>query len=259
MNSAQQDELAALFAQSMHVSFQPQEQIVTQQAVIIEQLPQTINEKTTPFHFASAHYTQSAHIRSNSEPSGSPPPSYNESLMPEAMAQTLLQNSIDPAVLTPSQIQLFSHADYEQRLRLLELWRISPPSYPSVEQIYHQTTVEHEEAQARSRYEQHLRMQARLFQQHQEDMFDTHEPLRQVEAEVEPYIVNGYGTAQVRRSVDPIYAATAGMWKAPEVVQIQPQENQYGMYEQMRNHSDWERSNERTFVAAGGMDDEMVM
>ncbi|SMQ52388.1 unnamed protein product [Zymoseptoria tritici ST99CH_3D7] len=254
MDSHQQDELAALFAQSMHVSFAPPQQTaVVQQEVIIESLPQQTFDEKTPITYISAHYTHSTHLAptNHSSPSTSPPPPYaspfppamqDTQTMPEAMAQTLLQHSIDPATLLPSQIHLFLHADYEQRLRLLELWRISPPSYAVDQARYEQTTIEAEERQAKMRFEEHLREQAKAFQQlqkHSEEMFDTHEPFHmQQVAEVEPYIVNGYDADQSKHSVDPVYAATA-------------MQDQYGRYEQMRCHADWERMN--------GGDDEMVM
>ena len=75
----------------------------------------------------------------------------------------------------------------------------------------------------------------------------------------EPYIVNGYtygtasavteGLASQRGSSDPVYAAAAGLWQAPSYAQAVEQqqlvmEDQYGMYEQIRNHADWERINE---------------
>lgn len=243
MNSTQHDELAQLFAQNMHVSHTP----AAQQQPAIQEIPQ-ISEKQAeqhaPIHFISTHYTQSAHVRAEtrSEPSRSPPPPYDEALMPEAMAQNLIQNSIDPSALLPNQIELFLHADYEQRLRLLELWRISPPSYPAHQRIQAvPTSVEREEAEARVRYEEQMKMQARAFNRHQADMEDTHVPMHLREGEAEPYIVDGYGVRPTsQRAIDPVYAA-GGLWQANSWVAKEqlPMENQYGMYEQIRNHADW--------------------
>lgn len=213
--------------------------------------------------------------------------------MPDAMAETLRQHSIDPSALLPNQVELFRHADYEQRLRLLELWRIAPPSYPLEKHLQVQgqfiaTSVEREEQEARERYEQN--MHARQIP-HEEHMFDTHvvkptSPIRQEgedawppaarmkaaniaagngpfrNAEVEPYIVNGYEVAVSQRAVDPVYAS--GLWHGQQ--QQQAMENDYGMYEQIRCHADWERMNEQiareNFVKMHGpvsMDDDMVM
>ncbi|KAF2166524.1 hypothetical protein M409DRAFT_23162 [Zasmidium cellare ATCC 36951] len=302
MNSAQHDELAQLF-QNMQFShpaaaFQQQQQ----QPIQPPQIPETPDKKNEAMiHYASAHYTpNTAHVRAESEPSRSPPPPYREAVMPEAMAETLRQHSIDPFALLPNQIDLFLNADYEQRLRLLELWRIAPPSYPLDQHLQGQwsaTNMEKEENEARLRYEQ--QMQVRSVPQ-EEHMLDTvivgpispirqegepawppaarmraasiaagQGPLRQTEAE--PYIVNGYEIAAASpRAVEPVYAA-AGLWQAPSYAETMHQEqqhqraleDQYGMYEQIRNHADWERMNEQMmrekFVGQQSMDDEMVM
>jgi hypothetical protein len=237
MNSTQHDELAQLFAQNMHVSHRP---AVEPQQPTFQQISEKQPEQhQAPIHFISTHYTPTAHIRAEtrSEPSRSPPPPYDEAIMPEAMAQSLIQNSIDPSTLLPNQIQLFLHADYEQRLRLLELRRISPPSTPTQQRFQTSpTSVEREEAEARVRYQEMMMMQARAFNRHQAEMEDTHVPLH---LEAEPYIVDGYG-APSQHSIDPVYAA-GGLWQANTWVakEREPVENQYGMYEQIRNHAEW--------------------
>lgn len=286
MNQMQHDELAQLFAQSMQLSHTAQ-QTVQQQHHLQSQPAEHTDEKVDkePVHYISSHYTQTAHIRpdTTSEPSRSPPPPYHEALMPEAMVETLRQHSIDPSALLPNQIHLFQNADYEQRLRLLELWRIAPPSYPLETHLmsgkWTPTSVEREEADARARYEQRMRMRAHPVEEHMLDTTIAEEPISpirdagepawppaarmraasiaskqqfRVEApEAEPYIVNGYHAMQPARNVDPVYAAAAGLWQAPSYAHaVQEQsaamENQYGMYEQIRNHADWEAMNERT-------------
>ena len=285
MNSTQHDELAQLFAQNMQLAQStPQQQTQQQQPPVTIQHVATQSEKEQgPIHYISSHYTGTSHIRpdTTSEPSPSPPPPYNESLMSEAMAETLRQHSIDPSVLLPNQIQLFANADYEQRLRLLELWRIAPPSYPLEAHLSSSlpaTSVEQEEAEARARYEQRMQPHA---QQVEEHMLDTHvvEPMSPIRepgepawppaarmraasivakmaqphpqsTSAEPYMVNGYQGAQRSQSVDPVYAAAAGLWQAPSYAQATqqqsaPSEYQYGMYQQIRNHADWEAMNER--------------
>ncbi|KAK3677705.1 hypothetical protein LTR78_002555 [Recurvomyces mirabilis] len=304
MNSTQHDELAQLFAQNMQLSYQAaaaqqqhQQQQQQQEPVQVQHIPQlSEKQEEAPIAYISTHYTPTAHLRpdtTSDEPSRSPPPPYNDDglHMPEAMAQTLRDHSINPSTLLPNQIQLFANADYEQRLRLLELWRIAPPSYP-MEQFsrgqtgeWAPTSVQQEEDEARMRYEQN--MHGRGFAGHEEHMLDTYipndavpiSPIREAgetawppaarmraasiaagrklggggggDANAEPYMSNGYQSAQ---SVDPVYAAAAGLWQAPSYAQAiqqqqqqqqQEQEHQYGMFEQIRNHADWEAMNER--------------
>ena len=116
-------------------------------------------------HYISNHYTPTAHLRPAgsdvvSEPSRSPPPPYNEAVMPDAMEEVLRQHSVDPSALLPNQVHLFLNADDEQRLRLLELWRIAPPSYPLEEHLnqgtWVSTSMEREEAE-RYPWETHCR------------------------------------------------------------------------------------------------------
>lgn len=302
MNAAQHDELAQLFAQNMQLSHQHQTPAAhhQQEQTPVEHIPEILEKKlNSPIAFASAHYTGTAHVRAEtqSEPSRSPPPPYHEALMPEAMAETLRQHSIDPSALLPNQIDLFLNADYEQRLRLLELWRISPPSYPLEQHLqarFAVTSVEKEESEARERYEKQMQARGHAREEH---MLDTVivEPVSPISqpgmqgwppaarmrsasiaaehaaprpAEAEPYIVNGYEIAMNRHAVDPVYAAT-GLWQAPSYAQATQSEqestmaDQYGMYEQIRNHADWERMNEQMarqqFAGQHSMDEDMVM
>lgn len=265
-----------------------------QQQFTTQHIPETPEKKADGLiHYASAHYTpNTAHVRAESEPSRSPPPPYREMVMPEAMAETLRQHSIDPSALLPNQIDLFLNADYEQRLRLLELWRIAPPSYPLDQHLQGQwmaTNMEKEENEARLRYERNMQERSVPQEEHMLDTMATGpiSPIRQAgepawppaarmraasiaagqgplqKAEVEPYIVNGYEIATSPRAVEPVYAAV-GLWQAPSYTEsVQQQaptmEDQYGMYEQIRNHADWERMNEQMMRQQQSMDDEMVM
>ncbi|KAK3718929.1 hypothetical protein LTR37_004845 [Vermiconidia calcicola] len=296
MNQSQHDELAHLFAQQMQVSQAAQQQRIEQIPFqsIVENVPQHSLEKQAeqqPVHFISSHYTGTTHVRPSditSEPSQSPPPPYNETMMSEGMADILRQNSIDPSALLQNQIHLFQNADYEQRLRLLELWRIAPPSYPLEEHLkvgtWTPTSFEREQALAKMRYEDRIveeRHGARVRQE--EHMLDTYipepiSPIREAgedawppaarmrastissrgnsrpetrHGEAEPYIVNGFAASTSSpRAVDTVYAAAAGLWAAPGYAHAIQQQNsvtedQYGMYEQVRNHADWERMNEQ--------------
>ncbi|KAI5358406.1 hypothetical protein Slin15195_G108590 [Septoria linicola] len=283
MNPYQHDELAQLFAQlsteqQQKVTAEPQYE--GQARAIIEQLQMVPEKVDAPLTFASAHYTHSTHLTTDtqSEPARSPPPPYRESMMPEAMAEMLMQHSIDPTSLLPNQVELFAGADYDQRLRLLELWRISPPSYPLEQHIqaqHEQTSLEKEEQEARTRYEQQMQVRSMPREDHDFDTFcpESASPVPAVlrpraasissgtaahlaKGEAEPYMSNGY---QQMHS-DPVYAA--GLWSAPSYAQAQHEqsmEDQYGMYEQIRCHADWERMNQRAMDAQLGQGDDMVM
>lgn len=279
MNSYQHDELANLFAQLSTQQQQQQHRAPT--AVQLQNLgsarsvgdghsmnPEKID---APLTFASAHYTHSWHLNNEtqSEPARSPPPPYHDTLMPEAMAETLRQHSIDPSALLPNQVELFVNADYEQRLRLLELWRISPPSHPVEKHVQRNsvpTSIVQEEADAKARYEQQHCFSHAV--QQEEHMFDTFIPRPRAasiasgqgilaKGEAEPYMMNGY-----QQRSDPVFAGNA-LWQAPSYAQAQQQssmEDQYGMYQQIRNHADWERLNQQSMQrVAGGDDDAMVM
>lgn len=192
MNQTQHDELAQLFASAMQVTPQqaaqqqsqqqeqqrqrpPSQQVFPSIPTLLEPVPpnRTQSEKESqPIHYISAHYYPSAaHTRPSPTPppSRSPPPPYHEALMPEIMAATLRANSIDPSALLPNQIHLFQHAEHEQRERLLELWRIAPPSYPLEEHLntgtWVGTTVEREEVLAKVRWEEMQRQQSEQSQQ----------------------------------------------------------------------------------------------
>jgi hypothetical protein len=281
MDQSQHDELAALFAQRMNFATGDQAQQIQYQT-FVEPVPMLqISEKheEAPIHYASAHYNHSYHIRHEtlSEPSRSPPPPYHETMLTDHMAQTLRENSIDPSALLPNQLHLYANADLDQRLRLLELWRISPPSYSPEEQIYgaqNPTNLAQEEASARQRYEA------------QNPAFDTHieppriTPIRQAGepawppaarmraasiasskptahhmSDAEPYIMDGYQAGsqphlQSASSIEPVYAASSGLWPGQ---QQQGVDDQYGAFMQIRNHADWEAMNERIARERFGM------
>ncbi|KAK5681510.1 hypothetical protein LTS10_006042 [Elasticomyces elasticus] len=187
MNSDQHDELAQLFAANMQVSYQQQQPQQQPQPQYQPAEPVQVDmEKVEqgPMHYISSHYTGTAHIlptNTIASPSRSPPPSYTEAtMMPEAMAEMLKQNGVDPSSLLPNQVHLFANADQEQRGRLLELWRISPPSYPLEQHLGNGgtevTSVEQEEADARARYEQQQHQQQQQQRAQEEWGLDTHIP-----------------------------------------------------------------------------------
>ncbi|QDS67426.1 hypothetical protein FKW77_000232 [Venturia effusa] len=152
----QQDELAGLFARSMTFSnpTPPPEQ----------QQQQAFQRSTDPapqIIYASSHYVPNPRPR-HSEPSPEPelvlyqPVAYF--LSDSDIRDILSRNSIDPDTLYLSQVDLFRKAGDDQRLRLLELWRISPPNIGHYDLAQEQaswkeTTLNQEEQMARVRYD----------------------------------------------------------------------------------------------------------
>ncbi len=76
-------------------------------------------------------------------------------------SRMLIKNGISPSALLRSQLTLFEQADDDQRSRLIELWRIVPPTYARnggqglADGLgeYQTTTVGHEEELAWLRYQ----------------------------------------------------------------------------------------------------------
>ncbi|GAB7354728.1 hypothetical protein MBLNU459_g5143t1 [Dothideomycetes sp. NU459] len=260
MAQYQQDELAQLFARNMNFT-QP--------------LPQHPVTPDRQFHtdaqpvYASQHYIPSAYLRPSESPFRS------DSAMGGAVENidsTLIQHDINPAALSPSQTKLFTNADYEQRLRLLELWRISPPENDELVRlsggVWPSTSIAQEEELARIRYER------RIYEREQQSMGNGREigmdgdqdaACDASTSEVEPYIVSGYAHSQ---RYDPVYAAGAGLWKAPNGAAdaVHAMETRYGAFSQARNFEQLQSMNrevegQRRVVGglSGHLDDDMVM
>jgi hypothetical protein len=146
MQQDQNEELAGLFARTMNIS---------NMTPPPEDAPNAPKDNQ-PITYASTHYTHSHHVASSRFGNNARP----AQLVPsdEQLANMLMQNGIDPHSLFPAQIDLVRKADDEQRLRLLELWRISPPALGSYDlikehQSWNETTVQKEEEMARLKYE----------------------------------------------------------------------------------------------------------
>lgn len=232
----QQEELARLF--SAHMSLdqtpsQPQEQTHPQHIEQIPQEPPAQQEQTQvaqPIIYASLHYTHSYHIAPTHHVQV--PPKTQISL--SELQSMLLRNSIDPSLLFPSQIDLFQNADDDQRLRLLELWRISPPQgrqgypggvdYNTSRQLYDwpPTSLAQEEAMAKLRYErqEEERIQQEEIQKHQQQLDQsmdqeagsaavhaTRDILAGSPTTAEPYIVSGYDMLAKREYEESAQAA----------------------------------------------------
>ncbi|KAF1945488.1 hypothetical protein EJ02DRAFT_369417 [Clathrospora elynae] len=261
----QQDELAQLFSANMSLSQQPaqQAQLVVQQQQEQDRAPQQII-------YASQHYTHSYHVapsRSASEPA------LKTHIDSSDLATVLLRNSIDPTLLFPSQIDLFRNADNDQRLRLLELWRISPPSgrqghptgtdYAMSRQLYDwpPTSLAQEEAMAKLRYEKQQQQQEEVAQQ---EAIRQHQQQLEQSMAAEPYMASGYElmarreyedsalkeTNKYNQATDPVYNNTGGngLWQK-NVGSVADMENNYGAYVHAREYG----------LQAGYGDDEMVM
>lgn len=257
----QQDELAQLFAANMHLSQNAPQYIQQQQSEPVQQQQQQQQEQEAPkaIVYASSHYTHSHHViptRSASEP-----PAKTHIEMSE-LGAILLRNSINPELLFPSQVELFQNADDDQRLRLLELWRISPPQgrqgYPAgtdynmSRQLYDwpPTSLAQEETMAKLRYEK-----AQQDQQTRE--------LSTSPEVAEPYMASGYDMLARReyeqsakessynQATDPVYNSTGGngLWQK-NVGSISDMENNYGAFAYAREYG---------FQQPMYADEEMVM
>ncbi|KAH6629769.1 hypothetical protein C7974DRAFT_454688 [Boeremia exigua] len=257
----QQDELAQLFAANMQLSQHMPQQVQQQQ--VQQQQPAPVQQQPEPeapkIVYASSHYTHSHHVvpsRSVSEP-----PARTHIEISE-LGAILLRNSINPEFLFPSQVELFQNADDDQRLRLLELWRISPPQgrqgYPAgtdynlSRQLYDwpPTSLAQEEAMAKLRYDKD--------QQEQQAARE-----RSVSPQAaEPYMMSGYDMLAKReyeqsvkepsynQATDPVYNNTGnGLWQKNSD-SISSMENNYGAFAYAREYG---------FQQPMYADEEMVM
>jgi|SRR5690242_1547387 len=254
----QQDDLAQLFAANMHLSQTALQQVQQQQQ------PEPAQQQKGPeapkaIVYASSHYTHSHHVvptRSVSEPPAKTHIEISE------LGEILLRNSINPELLFPSQVELFQNADDDQRLRLLELWRISPPQggqgYPAgteynlSRQLYDwpPTSLAQEETMAKLRYERTQQEQQKA---------------RELSASpqvAEPYMMSGYDMLAKReyeqsaketnynQATDPVYNNTGGngLWQKND--SISNMENNYGAFAYAREYG---------FQQPVYADEEMVM
>ncbi|KAI1852248.1 hypothetical protein JX266_002426 [Neoarthrinium moseri] len=187
------EDLAALFSRNL---------VLQQQPIQSREEPKPEPEPEPITYSISQHYTHSAHILHEPEPvvererpSSEPP----QTQQPSAEL-ILTHHGVDPAALSSSQMELFKTAEEGQKLRLIELWRICPPSNPqeNLASAWSNTSVEQEEMLAQLRYERKLEEDAQ--KQHQMSMDGT--PLTPVQtgqgewsgtiSYMEPYMMSGY-------------------------------------------------------------------
>ncbi|KIW17482.1 hypothetical protein PV08_04676 [Exophiala spinifera] len=185
--------------------------------------PQVVPQ-ASPITYITQHYHHSAHqVQSDDLP----------------VSSIIEQAGINASALFPSQLQLFKHADSEQRSRLIQLWQIAPPGYgnqmhPDALGNWPQTSMEREEEAARYRLEVA-----------EQDKMKNLWGLPDAEARnAEPYMTHGYATddanraeasttaakdAEYRHSNDPAYDSRE-WWHLSDG---EPMEHQYGMLQQM--------------------------
>jgi len=282
----QQDELAGLFARSMTFSNPTpppdEQQMLPKPAESTPQAPQ-------PAVYASSHYVPNrAHtvpIRFHSTPAASPEPEPPAQLQPpiqplsdSEIVEILNRNSIDPHSLFPSQVTLFRNADNDQRLRLVELWRISPPNQGAYDlakeqATWLQTTLQQEEQMAKLRYERLMAERQFADGTQEQGLMVIAQPERpasapesrnRISVHAEPYMTNGYEllaareyeksleltlqeTTQYNQSTDQAYKGS-GTWEKG----VHDMANQYGAFEQRRNA-------ETPSLGLNGLDEEMIM
>ncbi|OAA48712.1 hypothetical protein NOR_01962 [Metarhizium rileyi] len=261
-----QDDLANLF--SRNLTFNPDVHTSVPKETP-RQGPTSPAPASQPIVYSiSQHYHHSAHTArpapQQTEHEGQYQPQRPSSEPPHShmspMEMFIRSHGIDPAVLTPSQLQLFRVADGPQKLRLVELWSICPPNraeeIPSL--AWSSTSVDQEEHLARMRYERQQNPTMSLdgtpvqtndgkWNQHataaesEPYMISGYEELMRREHERQPVdanardVYNHYGTAvsnnEYSRATDPVY-------KGPDYDQQRQQlemATQYGAFEHARS------------------------
>ncbi|KAH8815410.1 hypothetical protein F5884DRAFT_177270 [Xylogone sp. PMI_703] len=198
---AMAEDLATLFSRNLSLHNPPPVAPVEQAADTSSQITYSISQ----------HYHHSAHVAKQTPRSTSEPPQTDQ-LTTEII---LSRHGVDAATLFPSQIELFRSAEPGQQMRLIELWRISPPNYGghALAQdlgTWPATSLQQEEEMAKLRHERQM-MQERIAQaghhQHSVDNIDdamsdesTNGPLTPIQggdgrwnaADAEPYMSSGY-------------------------------------------------------------------
>ena len=216
-NSDGQEELIGLFARNMTFT-NPTPPPEEPQPIVSSPLQ---NGSSIIAVFASQHYTPNRHvtpIRFQTPPEPQSPTQQQQQhyLNDDQVIDLLKQNSIDPHQLIPSQVDLFRKADTDQRLRLLELWRIAPlnlgvHNMQQENSALMETNLHKEELLAKMRYEKLLLLRNRSgtpeLRNVQEEMSWGHETTEPKERpstapehkaqmlqqhNAEPYMLSGY-------------------------------------------------------------------
>ncbi|KAM0281012.1 hypothetical protein ACHAQH_003741 [Verticillium albo-atrum] len=283
------DDLSALFSRNLTFSPELQSQGQTQSMVpksMVDepkQAPHDVNAtapKSTPepiVYSISQHYIHSYHIPQEPAQTQQQPPQVQEpqrrsseppqsdQLTPEIV---LAQHGVNSALLSPSQIQLFRISETPQQERLVELWRIAPPTSnddnPAL--AWTSTTMEQEELWARLRYERVVEAEKQNGVMSldgtpvQSQSSDSRWLAPNISQNVEPYMMSGYeelmrrenenqaqkskevyspygsSVGRYSQATDPVYRSTGQDWsQLQQEQQLQMQmENQYGSYQQQQ-------------------------
>ncbi|KIV78050.1 hypothetical protein PV11_09813 [Exophiala sideris] len=208
-----QDDLINMMTKNLQLSSLP-----PQTDMSTPPTPQVVPQ-SPPITYITQHYHHSSHqVQSHDIP----------------VSTALEQSGINASALFPSQLQLFKDADPEQRSRLIELWRIAPPSWgpqmqPDEFGNLPQTSMVKEEEIARYRLQlaEHERLKILAGLPGYE------------KRGAEPYMVHGYTTMDedspamngtvYKPSSDPAYNSREWWHLSAE----EPMEHQYGMLQQM--------------------------
>ncbi|KAF3361099.1 Coiled-coil domain-containing protein [Verticillium dahliae VDG1] len=262
------DDLSALFSRNLtfnpelqpRVQAQAQAQSMVPKSMVDEPQQATQDRtietsKSTPepiVYSISQHYIHSYHVpQEPAEPQQQPvqvqepqrrssEPPQSDQLTPEVV---LAQHGVNPAVLSPSQIQLFRISEMPQKERLVELWRVAPPTSnddnPAL--AWTSTTVEQEELWARLRYERMIEAERQTANVEPYMMSGYEELMRRENERQAPkpkdvYSPYGSSVGSYSQATDPVYKSTGQDWsRLQQEQQLQMQmENQYGSYQQQQ-------------------------
>ncbi|KAL2885502.1 hypothetical protein HOO65_080452 [Ceratocystis lukuohia] len=158
-----QDDLVALFSRTLTLN----PNMAAQLAASMENPAMPLALPTT---FASQHYIHSTTSAATDAAAAARPPRHHMSNDARLRAY-----GIDPNSLSPSQMQLFRIADSAQQSRLLDLWKIFPPSLPGEDpsHAWTPTNLETEEHRAIARF---AKLVGQEQEKEQEPQTETGEP-----------------------------------------------------------------------------------
>ena len=223
-----QEDLAALF--SRNLSLAPKNQT----SAVAQADPQEAQHDSPINYSISQHYHHSAHLASptptsrlSSHDEAATDSQYTDQVTTEII---LSRNGVDPSTLASGQLSLFQQADSSQKMRLVELWRISAPGPNDSPLLPAYDTrlipsMEQEEALAK------LRLERRSFEERRKWGYSSiqgsqaeNNRLEDRPALTEPYISSGYESLAQREydrsqgdskeSFEPLGPAVGGSWVA---------------------------------------------
>jgi hypothetical protein len=163
-----QEELAALFSRNLTLDPTARPAPVPEPAPAPG--PAQEPQEEPKIVYISQHYNHSAHIakQNNQPPRPASEPSEGEH---DVVERVLREHGVDPSCLSPAQLHLFKAVDNPEKLRLIELWSVCPPTNNTTNNptmTWSTTTVDQEEALARLRFEEQ-QQQALIDQQLQQE------------------------------------------------------------------------------------------